>query len=89
MQRPRPEPFLVKPEQVEFSFVCPDCVYEKHSPLHPDRPPFARATSVEEEGVVFKGSLPLDEDSGMFMCDYGHEQFVVRQGSERAANFGV
>jgi hypothetical protein len=87
VEAPRPEPFFVKPDQTDFTFTCPDCVHEKNSPLHPERPPFGTGSLADEE-VQFGGSLPLDKDADWFTCIHGHRQFVVRRGTEQAARLG-
>ena len=60
MNRPQPEPFFVKPQQTEFTFICPDCVRDENDPLRPDRLPFKRGR-IEEEDNYVNGTLPLDE----------------------------
>jgi hypothetical protein len=80
-----PRPHFVSFDATTYSFVCDDCVYEKNSPLHPDRSAFGR-NSVRTD-TELAGPMPLELHEKWVECRHGHEHLVLREGSERAANF--
>ncbi len=64
----------------EVRVVCDRCAVEQQGTLGGE--------SLDEK-VKFTARLPLGEDFAQVYCDNGHNRFVVREGSERARNFGV
>lgn len=84
MRYPKPEPHFAPRDATTYSFLCPDCVHEKNAPRS------GRAWSAGEayEDVTASGDMPTDIDEQWVTCHHGHEHLVIREGSERAANFG-
>jgi hypothetical protein len=86
ISRPEPRPYLVSRDATDYSFICDYCVYEKNSPFHPERLPYWRGD--DHSNAEASGPMPLELDEQSVKCQHGHEHLVLREGSERAANFG-
>jgi len=74
------QPHVMPQGKDEIRVVCACCAKEQAGTL---------GDASLDEKVKFTARLPLDEDYAEVYCDNGHNQFVVRKGSERARNFGV
>jgi hypothetical protein len=83
--RRMPEPIIVPRENTTFSALCDRCINEKNSPLTPER---AWSEGEGYRDVTVSGDLPLDQDEAWVTCPYGHEHLALREGSQRARNFG-
>jgi hypothetical protein len=81
-----PQPILVRGDATSFEAICDQCVAEKNAPHESGR---AWAAGDDHSDVKVSGELPLDQDDAWVECRYGHRHLVVREGSERARNFGV
>ena len=78
-----PLPHLVPRDRENFSYICDRCAAEKNA---------GRGGWIAGEGlddVTVAGTLPLDQDEAWVACAHGHEHLVIRDGSERARNFGI
>ena len=73
------KPILMPRELEELKVVCDACATEHGA--------WTSGASLEE--VYFTARLPLDQDEATVECERGHRQLVVREGTERAANFGL
>ena len=63
-----------------------DCVREKNAPRESGR---SWAAGEDRSDAKVYGRLPLDQDDACVECRYGHPHLAVREGSERARNFGL
>lgn len=81
-----PKPILVGRDKTEFEAICDQCVSEKNAPHESGR---GWAAGEDHSDVTVRGELPLDQDDVWVECPHGHRHLAVREGSERAANFGL
>jgi hypothetical protein len=80
-----PQPIVVAADRESFSRLCDQCVREKNAPMESGR---AWAPGEGHEDVTVSGTLPFGQDELWVECPHGHRHLVLRQGSERARNFG-
>lgn len=86
-----PEPIIVPRDETTFSAICDQCVRDRNEPWRSGRAPWGRDEHGRDEGyedVTVSGELPLDQDEAWVTCPYGHRHLVLREGSQRARNFG-
>lgn len=83
----RSQPHLMPAGSTERrDVICDECVHEKNVGVHPTGA-WSRDRG-DRADVEFTIVLSLDEDFAIVECPHGHQHGVVREGTERARNFG-
>ena len=80
------DPIVVARDATTYEALCQDCVAEKNAPFESGR---AWSPGEGHEDVTMRGEIAADVDDLWVECAHGHRHLVVREGSERARNFGV
>jgi hypothetical protein len=81
------QPIIVRRDMTSRDALCQSCVAEKNAPHESGRQAWARNEGHED--VTVRAELPLDQDEAWVECPHGHRHLVLREGSERAAQFGL
>jgi hypothetical protein len=81
---PQP-PHLVRADDVTYTFLCQYCIRAKNNVFVPDRG-WARGEGLDD--ITMRGEIPVEAEELWATCSYGHQNLVLRAGSQRARNFG-
>jgi hypothetical protein len=78
MARERRHPLVIEAGTTRFSIQCDECIRTRTQ----------QSRAYEPWGGIYRtrveGSMPLDVDSGWFICQRGHRQLIVRAGTPAA-----